>query len=138
MSRRRTILAVLLAATALLLTGCGAAASDDYVIRNDPGHFENGKVHLEDGAADRLGLETAEVARNGKGLMVPDDAVFVDPEGTWWVYTRPEPNVYVRHEIQIDEQRNGRSLLSSGPEVGTDVVTVGVAELYGIESEVGH
>ncbi len=34
--------------------------------------------------------------------------------------------------------RQGLTLLSSGPGAGTEVVTVGVAELYGIEAEVGH
>ncbi|HSE10823.1 MAG TPA: hypothetical protein VLB29_19325 [Nocardioidaceae bacterium] len=138
MRRKHAALAGLPTAAVLLLTGCAAAVSDDYVIENDPGHFEDGMVHLDDGAAERLGLETTTVVRNGKGLEVPDTAVFVDPEGNWWVYTSPEPDVYVREQIDLEHQSDGRSLFSSGPEAGTEVVTVGVAELYGVEAEVGH
>lgn len=138
MRRKHAARAGLPAAAVLLLAGCGGSIADSYVIEDEPGHFEDGKVHLEDGTAERLGLETVEVTQNGEGLEVPSTAVFVDPEGAWWVYTTVEPNVYERHEIGLEEQRDGRSLLSTGPDVGTDVVTVGVAELYGIEAEVGH
>jgi hypothetical protein len=137
MRRTRAAIAALPAAAALL-TGCAGAVSDDYVIDDEPGHFEDGVVHLEDGTAERLRLETSAVTENGDGLQVPNTAVFVDPEGTWWVYTNPEPNVYQREEIGLEDQGNGMSLLSSGPAPGTEVVTVGVAELYGIEADVGH
>jgi hypothetical protein len=137
-------LAALTLTAATLLGSCADAPSDAYVIQNDPGHVEHvdgselGTVTLDEGAAERLQLETTQVTKDGELLSVPDTAVFVDPDGAWWVFTSPEPNVYVRHEISLDHQADGRSLLTSGPEVGTDVVTVGVAELYGIEAEVGH
>lgn len=137
-------LAALALAAATLLGSCAEAPSDAYVIQNDPGHVEHvdgsevGTVTLDEGAAERLELVTAAVTEKGKWLVVPDAAVFVDPEGVWWVYTAPEPNVYVRHEIGLDHQADGRSMLTSGPPAGTEIVTVGVAELYGIEAEVGH
>jgi hypothetical protein len=130
--------------TAGLLTSCAATPSDAYVIANDPGSVEHvdgsvsERVILTEAAVERLRVETTPVARAGKRLMVPDTAIFVDPEGDWWVYTSPEPGVYVRHEIAIKGERDGRVLLTAGPRAGTDVVTVGVAELYGIEAEVGH
>lgn len=143
MQRKLATLAALPIVTGLLAS-CAGATSDEYVIENDPGSVEHvegsdlGRVTLTDGAAGRLELRTTEVVRQGRHLAVPDKAVFVDPEGAWWVYTNPEPGVYVRHEIAMARQRNGLVLFSSGPAVGTDVVTVGVAELYGIEAEVGH
>jgi hypothetical protein len=70
-------------------------------------------------------------------LVVPSAAVFVDPEGHWWVYTNPEPLVFVRHEIDLDQQAGGRAYLSKGPPAGTKVVTVGVPELSGIEEGIG-
>jgi hypothetical protein len=57
--------------------------------------------------------------------------------GAAWVYTAPEPLVYVRHPIVVDYVEGDRAVLSKGPPPGTAVVTVGVAELYGIEVGVG-
>ena len=130
--------------TAGLLTTSAGTPSAPYVIDNDPGSIEHvdgsvsERVILTQEAVKRLRVETTPVARAGKGLTVPDTAIFVDPEGAWWVYTNPEPGVYVRHEIAIKGEHDGRVLLTAGPRAGTDVVTVGVAELYGIEAEVGH
>ena len=129
---------------AALLASCASVASDAYVIENDPGSVEHvegsdiGRVTLSADAEDRLGVQTTRVTREGRHLAVSDAAIFVDPDGAWWVFTRPEAGVYVRHEIVLDRQRDGLALLASGPRAGTEVVTAGVAELYGIEAEVGH
>lgn len=134
----------LLAATAFLLSGCAGPVSDAYVIENDPGRVEHvdgselGRVTLTEAAAERLRVATVPVTRVDGRLVVPATAIFVDPEGTWWVYTNPEPFVYVRHEIAVARENDDRAFLSSGPAPGVDVVTVGVAELYGVEAEVGH
>lgn len=128
----------------LLLSACGAALDDSYVIENDPGKADPiagsdlSRVSVTEQAAERLGIETDQVARAPGGSVVPSTAVFVDAEGVWWVYTTEEPNVFVRHEVEIARQDAGRAFLSSGPAPQTSVVTVGVAELYGIETEIGH
>ena len=143
MQRKRLALATFPVAAALL-TSCAGVPSDAYVIENDPGTVERvdgsdlGRVILSDGAEERLGVETARVTREGLRLAVSDSAIFVDPDGAWWVYTNPEPGVYVRHEITLKDQRDGLALFSSGPKPGTEVVTAGVAEIYGVEAEVGH
>ena len=85
----------------------------------------------------RIDIDTTPVEKNATGLVVPSSAVFVDPNGVWWVYTNPEPLVFVRHEIGIEREEAGIAHLSSGPEAGTEVVTVGVPELYGVEED-GH
>jgi hypothetical protein len=129
---------------AAVLSSCGAAASDAYVIQNDPGHVEPipgsdlGLVTLADGAAERLQILTTEVVAVGNRLVVPSEAVFVDPSGVWWVFTSPEPDHFVREEIGLLRQRDGEALLATGPGAGTEVVIRGVAELYGIEQSVGH
>jgi hypothetical protein len=129
---------------AVLLCSCGAAASDAYVIQNDPGHVEAipgsdlGLVTLADGAAERLQLRTTEVVAAGKHLVVPSEAVFVDTSGAWWVFTNPEPDHFVRAEIQLVRQQDGKAILAAGPPPGTKVVVLGVAELYGIEQSIGH
>ena len=127
-----------------LLASCAGTPSDAYIVENDPGAVEHvegsdlGRVRLTGEAVRRLGVETAPVTRAGAHLAVPEEALFVDPEGVWWVYTNPAPGVYVRHEVGLARYRAGRAVLASGPKPGTEVVTVGVPELYGIEAEVGH
>lgn len=144
MQRNRTLLTSLTVLGVTLLSACGGAVTDEYVIENDPGHVEHiegsdlGRVFLTPDAATRLGIETAEVTTSGRQLTVPRTAVFVDPEGVWWVYTSPRPHQFVRHEVRIAREGDDRAFLRSGPSAGTDVVTVGVAELYGVEAEVGH
>ena len=127
-----------------VLSSCGATPSDAYVVENDPGHVEEipgqdvGLVSLTGEAAQRLGIDTTPVARNGRHLVVPSEAVLVDAEGVWWVFTNPEPDHFVRAEIDVSHEKDGTAYLESGPAPGTQVVTVGVAELYGVEEQVGH
>lgn len=140
----RLRLAVVASAATLVLTSCAGSISDAYVVENDPGHSEPiagtdlHKVTLTPAAARRLGVDTTTVREHRRGLTAPSTAVFVDPHGHWWVYTSPEPHAYVRHAISEPVERNGRAVFRKGPAPGTQVVTVGVAELYGIEEEVGH
>lgn len=70
--------------------------------------------------------------------VVPYSAVLYDSHGETWVYTSPQPLVFVRHRIEIDHIEGNRAVLRTGPPVGTTVVTVGAAELLGTEFEVGH
>ena len=125
----------------VLLSGCGEAPSDEHVIDEpvilaDVEGTDLTRITLEASAAERLGIETVPVAGTGNVTVVPASAVFVDPEGTFWVYTNPEPLVFIRHEITIGRETGNRTFLSAGPPVGTDVVTVGVPELYGAELEI--
>lgn len=69
--------------------------------------------------------------------LIPYSAVLYDAQGKTWVYTNPEPLVFVRQQILIDTIRGGEVILADGPPVGTAVVTVGGAELYGTEFGVG-
>jgi hypothetical protein len=129
----------------LLLSSCAGAVADAYTIEHEPAHVEPipgndhvQRITLEEPAAKRLAIQTTPVHKAGDRLVVPSSAVFVDPEGHWWVYTNPEPLVFVRHQVGLDRQAGGRAYLTSGPAVGTEVVTVGVPELAGIEEGVGH
>jgi len=142
--RHAAAAALLSALLPWLLSACGAPPSDAYVVHNDPGHVEAipgsdvGLVTLTEDAVARLGIRTADVAGVGKRLVVPGEAVFVDTAGHWWVFTNPEPNHFVREEIQLLRQRDGKALLSAGPAPGTKVVVVGVAQLSGVEQAIGH
>jgi hypothetical protein len=68
---------------------------------------------------------------------VPNDAVFIDAHGGFWVYTNPEPLVFVRAPIDIVRETSTEAFLDDGPPPGTRVVTVGVPELYGSETDFG-
>jgi hypothetical protein len=41
----------------------------------------------------------------------------------------------VRRPLSVETVRNGEAILSKGPPAGTAVVTVGSAELFGVEYE---
>jgi len=69
---------------------------------------------------------------------VPYSSVIYDLKGDAWAYTSPAPLTYVRDRIQIDFIEGDRAVLSQGPAAGTNVVTIGAAELFGAESGVGH
>ena len=65
--------------------------------------------------------------------VIPYAAVIYDTEGNTWVYTNPEPLVFVRQPIVVDYFAGDSAVLSEGPESGTAVVIVGGSELLGTE-----
>lgn len=139
----RRFAAVPLLTASLLLAACGEAPSDEHEI-DDPVTLQEvegtelSSVTLTQRAAERLGIQTAPVESSGVGTVVPSAAVLVDPNGDFWVYTSPEPLVFVRRSISINYEEGDQAFLSDGPPAGTQVVTVGVSEVYGSEYEVGH
>jgi hypothetical protein len=86
--------------------------------------------------AERVGLRTAPVREQGQAKVIPYAAVLYDAGGKTYVYTSPEPLSYVREEVEVERIDGDRAQLSSGPPVGTEVVTVGAAEVYGTELEI--
>ncbi len=101
------------------------------------------RVTLTADAARRLDVQTAPVlvppgGHQGRARMViPYAAVLYDPNGDTWAYTNPEPLVFVRARISVDHIEGSHAFLSSGPPLGTEVVTVGAPELLGVEYRVG-
>jgi len=98
---------------------------------------------LEPKAAERIGLETRKVdvlpGPEGEAgrMTVPYGAVLYDAKGTTFVYTNPEPLVFVRHPIVVDVITGDTAVLKTGPPPSSSVVTVGGSELVGIEFGVG-
>jgi ABC-type uncharacterized transport system auxiliary subunit len=137
--RARTIVAATVAA--VMLAACGGAVSDEhertepYTLKPVNDHVSS--VTLTEVAAERIDIQTAEVTSEGDSLVVPSDAVFIDAHGGFWVYTNPNPLEFVREQITVVREEGGLAILSDGPPVGTVVVTVGVPELYGAETEFG-
>ncbi|HEX9246726.1 MAG TPA: hypothetical protein VGA35_11245 [bacterium] len=120
-----------------------AAAGQSEPAKVEPlGQGNLNRVTLTAEAVERLGIQTVSVreagaAGSGSGAghetVVPYGAVYYDVHGQTWVYTNPEPLVFVRDRIAIDRIDGDRALLAEGPLPGTKVATVGVAELVGTE-----
>jgi hypothetical protein len=68
---------------------------------------------------------------------VPYAAVLYGLRGETWTYARTEPLVFVRQPITVDYIQGDLAVLTDGPAAGTAVVTVGGAELFGIETGIG-
>jgi hypothetical protein len=138
---------LILIAGVVSLSACGEASTGyDYetASHHEPAKLEPIKgtdvqrVIFDAVAAKRVGLKTAPIRQNGQGTVIPYDAVIYLTDGKTYTYTAPEPLTYVRQEIDIDHVAGDSAMLSDGPPVGTEVVTVGAAEVYGTEFEVAH
>jgi hypothetical protein len=153
MRRHGPWMVAILITACLCMAGCAAATSSEAAGNSGDaarvesiGDTSHKRVILAQAAADRLAIRTtvvakAKVASSGRKkvdrAVVPYQAVLYDVNGAAWVYTMPEPLVYVRHPVVVDYVDGNRAVLSKGPPSGTAIVTVGVAELYGIEVGVG-
>lgn len=96
------------------------------------------QVTLTEEAARRIGLTTVAVRADQGVLVVPSEAVIYDAQGRSLVYTAIAPLTFVRADAVVTTSKAKDSWLSSGPPVGTLVVTTGASEVYGAEFEVGH
>ncbi len=140
MPRRPVVVGALL--LLILVTACGGPTTADDA-KDEPAVVEPidgtdlARVVLTARAVERLGIQTAEVKRNSIELTVPSSALWIDPAGSFWVYTNPEPLVYLRHQVVVENDDGQTALLSDGPPEGTRIVSVGVSELYGTEVGVG-
>jgi hypothetical protein len=149
MQHRHSVIVGVVIVAALGLTGCGTASIDIPALESEaPSHVEPiegaevSRVTLSQRAAERLGIELSEVKSEERDgalrPVIPYGAVIYDAHGETWTYTSPEPLTFVRAPIEIDTIDGDQAWLSEGPPDGTSVVSVGAAELYGTEYEVGH
>jgi len=137
---------LVLIAGVVSLSACSGEASSGYdyetATHHEPAELEPIKgtdvqrVIFDAVSAKRVGLKTAQIRQDGRKEIMPYAALIYDAEGKTYAYTAPEPLTYVRQEIEIDHYDGDSVVLSDGPPVGTEVVTVGVDEVYGTEFEV--
>jgi len=137
---------LVLIAGVVSLSACSGEASSGYdyetATHHEPAELEPIKgtdvqrVKFDAVSAKRVGLKTAQIRQDGRKEIMPYAALIYDAEGKTYAYTAPEPLTYVRQEIEIDHYDGDSVVLSDGPPVGTEVVTVGVDEVYGTEFEV--
>jgi hypothetical protein len=139
---------VLLALTCLTLVACGA--SGEVATKEQPAKVEPiegsefQRITLTERAAERLGVESEAVREEsvdgGMQKVVPYAAVIYGLHGETWAYIRnpgADSLSFVRVPLTIERIEGDLAILSEGPEVGDEVITVGVAELYGTETGVG-
>jgi hypothetical protein len=127
---------VLLSVIGFLLAACGAKAPTAQKI--SPSKLEPidgtdlSRVILTQKAAERIGVQTMPASGN----EVPYAAVIYDTKGNTWIYTSPEPLTFLRAPIAIDHIEGDKAFLSESLPSDLNVVTVGVAELWGTETGV--
>ena len=146
---RRALAAIGLLAVGLQLSACTQQAAEaeggaePATVEQVEG-AEVSRLSLTAKAVERLGVQTKPVLAGRLGVggdtrrVVPYSAVLYDAKGDTWVYTNPAPLSYVRERVTVDYIEGDQAVLTDGPPKGTQVVTVGAAELYGTEFGVGH
>jgi hypothetical protein len=139
MKRSAQLILVGLIVGGLALAGC---SSQPPAAKEEAIHVEkldNGlsKLTLSEKAAQRLGVQMAEVEDQGSQKVIPYAAVIYDAQGATWTYAASEALVFQRAPIAVDAISGDVAILSDGPAAGTQVVIVGAAELYGAETGVG-
>jgi hypothetical protein len=85
-----------------------------------------------------VGVRLVEPGSGTPKKVVPYSAILYDAHGEAWVYTNPEALAFVRHRVSVEHVDDDKAVLGDGPDVGTKIVTVGAAELFGAELGVGH
>jgi hypothetical protein len=101
-------------------------------------------VILSDAGASRLGIASeparpAAPATDGDTAAATDQsllplaAVLYDSNGAAWTYTVTGPLTYERVPVTVVRVEGAQAVVQPGPAVGTQVVTVGGAELLGAE-----
>lgn len=126
----------------LLLAACGPASIPVTGEKAAPSRVEPiegsefGRLTLTEKAVQRLNIQTTPVQikeMSSEHLAVPYSAILYGLEGETWVYTNPEPLVYIREAVVVDYIDGDWVALVEGPEVGTSVVSLGASLLYGAE-----
>lgn len=107
----------------------GDAVNLNYVVE---GNLEGLK------SGDHVPVKFSRPESSGMRKVVPYSAVLYDARGNAWLYTSPEPLVFVRQPITVDFVEGERAVLKEGPAAGTLVVKTGAAELFGVEHKIGH
>ena len=129
--------------TVVLLTGEGRsgkyyrARPVEVKDRNDGRFFE--LLEASGGAAPGdqalVAMKAPESGRMAK--IVPYSSVIYDEHGDSWLYSNPEPLVFVRQKVAVERVLGDIAVLSDGPARDTMVVSVGAVELMGVELKVG-
>ena len=106
-----------------------AAATVDlfYAVKNSDAAFRPGQ---------RVGVSIP-LRSEDENLVVPWSAIVHDMSGGSWLYQALEANVYLRRRVQVLRVVDNQAAVTGDIVAGIEVVTTGVAELFGTEFGVG-
>jgi hypothetical protein len=124
---------------AFALSACGTPAEEEggedaATVEPIKGTHTN-LVILKKEASETLGIKTTAIKKEGGRAVLPDAALVYAADGHTFTYSSPKPNQYVRAEVTVDRIDGRKVILKNGPPAGTNVVTVGSQELFGLENE---
>jgi hypothetical protein len=86
----------------------------------------------------RVNIKVPQPGSGTPQKVIPYSAVIYDAHGDTWVYTNPEPLVFVRQPVNVAYIKGDLAVLKEGPAVGATGATVGAVEMLGIENSFGH
>jgi hypothetical protein len=141
--RRLPLAAAVCAALVFSLPACAAPVAAPVAVGEAPAKVEKNattgiaKLTLTQRGLDRIELKTEPVTAGAGGVQLPYGALMYDSAGKTWVYTNPAERIYERQEVTVSKVEAGVVTASAGPPAGTQVVTVGAAELFGAEFNTG-
>ncbi len=144
MQRRARWMIFVLTLVALPLAACSQKSAGGSTVR--PAFLEDiegsdlKRVVLTEKAAERLDIQIAmvleEQVEGTQRLVMPYAALIYGLNCETWAYIMPAPLTFVREAITVDYIEGDIAVLLVGPAIGTEVVTVGGALLYGAETGV--
>lgn len=88
-------------------------------------------------AGERIAVEIPTLESKLEAPIIPFNAVLHDIHGGQWVYAKTAEHTYTRKRIQVARLAGADAVLTTGPAVGTPIVTDGSAELFGTEFMTG-
>lgn len=139
MSPKHLSVAGLVIGAAAILAGCATAtpAETPPALIKPVAGSQIPQLQLTQRAVQRLGIVTQPVQPSATGQqareVIPYSAVVYDHDGSAWTYVNTAADTYQRKPVTVIEIDGAAALLSAGPPAGTQVVTVGAAELLGTE-----
>ena len=136
---RLAAVCLVLITAAFALSACGTPAEEEggedaATVEPIKGTHTN-LVILKKETSETLGIKTTAIKKEGGREVLPDSALVYAADGHTFTYSSPKPNQYVRAAITVDRIDGGKVILKKGPPAGTNVVTVGSQELFGVENE---
>ena len=93
--------------------------------------LDNRETHYRPG--ERVGA-TLPLKDPAESLVVPWSAVVLDIHGGAWVYERTGDRIYSRKRVVVRHVTDNIAVLDSGPAIGSIIVSVGAAELFGTDA----
>jgi hypothetical protein len=142
--RHLPVAAAVCAALLFSLNGCAQPAAVAETAVEAPATVEKNattgiaRITLSQRAIERLELSTETVKPAAdSSVVIPYAALLYDAQGKTWVYANTAPRVYERQAVTVTKVESGAVTASAGPAVGTAVVTVAAAELFGAEFVTG-